>query len=75
MEIAWPARSAFKFGFGVEKGGAATDAGVDAVVVMVPVKAGEGRLGCFSAGNVVLAGAQVFSPVAVRATKGGEAVI
>ena len=69
---AGPAGAGVELGVGGEQLGAAADAAVHAVVLLVPVGAGEGALGAGLAGHLVLLGRQLLAPQVL--TAGGQAL-
>src|SRR6185312_13928934 len=60
-----PARAGIELGRGIEHRRAAADAGIRAVIVMVPELAGEGALGAVLARHLVLLGSQLFPPFGI----------
>src|SRR5271165_2612111 len=62
---AWPSASRVELGLGVEQLVAAADTEINALVMEIPVLAGECALGAFFARDLVLLGSQQLSPFLV----------
>src|SRR5262245_7032592 len=68
---AGPTGARVELGAGVEQRLAATDAFVHAIVVVVPVLAGEGAFGAVLAGHAVLLRRQLLAPLLIRLAGSG----